>query len=1084
MQPARKIALFVGIILPVLFVAAYSLIETHNQLITYTGKGIPVYAGTSLMPVLFFYTFILVLSAVFAAWNIREMSRRKQADEERFKYIELLSNVKDYAIFFLDKNGKIASWNKGAEFIKGYTEEEVIGKPFEIFYRTEDILKGVPRENLLAAKDFGNYETEGWRLRKDGSLFWANIVLTCLKDKEGNLYGYAKITKDLTEKKKAEQELASLLRMVNLSNDAIYTLNSSLHITHWNRGAEIMYGYTASEMLGKNPNQMLDTMLTPAEIRVLLDEIAGKDHWSGELKRKTKEGKIIFISNSATALRDKQGNITGYVVVNLDITRQKKLREQVNHLAIMVDHSSEAILTRGLDRKIITWNKGAETLFGYSKQDAIGRSVEELGYLKFPEDYMGVIEKHIEQKGTWNAEMVYQQKNGTAFTGTVTGNGIKNESGQLEAFIFIIRDISARKKLEDELRQLNEQLEENVRQKTATIVEREKQLELYIEHSPVAIAMFDRKMHYLIASNRWLIDYNLEGKSIIGKSHYEIFPEISSNWKTIHQRCLNGEIVKKEDDCFVRADGRQTWLRWEVRPWFDAAGNTGGIIIFTEDITEKKLAEELIKQSNERFEMVVSATNDIIWDWDMLNGKVWRNDNYYSQLGYTPSQTSAMISDWEEKLYPEDRDKVLQKLKQTIQSGKNSWGDEYRLLKADGSVAYMMDCGRILYQDSGAPYRMVGAMIDISYRKKAEDQLKESFEEKKSLAERMATIINTLPANIALLDKTGKIIEVNRAWQQFADDNGCQEENYYIGEDYVAVCRKATKANQIDGTKVAEGISAVLEHRRPEFVYEYACHSPSVQRWFRMVASPLYEKENAGAVIMHIDISELRRLEHERMEQRMEEQKKMTRAILKAQEKERNLIGAELHDNVNQILAGTKLLLSIARSAPEKAMEVICSSMKNIQDAIEENRKIAHELVVPDFVEIKLADRLSHLMEEMLIKAGVQVKMDIANFDERKLDAEQKLAIYRIIQEQCTNILKYANATTVNLSLKDTPGAMHLILCDNGKGMEAKKLISGIGLRNMRSRLQLFDGEMHITTAPGKGFTINITIPLHTETYV
>ncbi|MBS1932440.1 MAG: PAS domain-containing protein, partial [Bacteroidetes bacterium] len=122
MRRRKKIALFCGIIFPVLLIAVYSLIETHNQLISYTENGIHVYAGTSLTPVVFFYTFILLLSAVFAVLIIREMSRRKQADEERYNYTGLLSNVKDYAIFFLDTYGKITSWNKGAEYIKGYTE--------------------------------------------------------------------------------------------------------------------------------------------------------------------------------------------------------------------------------------------------------------------------------------------------------------------------------------------------------------------------------------------------------------------------------------------------------------------------------------------------------------------------------------------------------------------------------------------------------------------------------------------------------------------------------------------------------------------------------------------------------------------------------------------------------------------------------------------------------------------------------------------------------------------------------------------------------------------------------------------------
>lgn len=127
--------------------------------------------------------------------------------------------------------------------------------------------------------------------------------------------------------------------------------------------------------------------------------------------------------------------------------------------------------------------------------------------------------------------------------------------------------------------------------------ESEERLRLFIEHAPVALAMFDREMHYLAVSRRWNTDYGLGDKDIIGHSHYDIFPNIPVRWRAIHQRGLAGEVVREDEDLFEQGDGSERWLCWEVRPWQTNDGHVGGVIIFTEDITDRKRAKTALLQS-------------------------------------------------------------------------------------------------------------------------------------------------------------------------------------------------------------------------------------------------------------------------------------------------------------------------------------------------------------------------------------------------------------------------------------------------------------------------------------------------------
>ena len=134
---------------------------------------------------------------------------------------------------------------------------------------------------------------------------------------------------------------------------------------------------------------------------------------------------------------------------------------------------------------------------------------------------------------------------------------------------------------------------------------------LYAEHCPAAIAMFDRDMNYLVASRRWLIDFDLGDEPIIGRSHYEIFPEIPARWKNIHRRCLAGAAEHCDEDRVPRADGTTDWIRWDVLPWRRAGGEIGGILIFSEDITARKLAENALRESRAKLEAALAKATGV-----------------------------------------------------------------------------------------------------------------------------------------------------------------------------------------------------------------------------------------------------------------------------------------------------------------------------------------------------------------------------------------------------------------------------------------------------------------------------------------
>ena len=244
----------------------------------------------------------------------------------------LVDTVADYAIFLLDPDGIITSWNAGAERLKQYKADEIIGKHFSIFYTARDLAVDKPGHELRVAGETGRFEDEGWRIRKDGSRFWANVVITRIRDESGKLIGFGKITRDLNERRAAELRFRLLVESV--VDYGIFSMDAGGHITSWNVGAERIKGYTAEEILGKH----FSVFYTEEDRRGGLPEhvlrtATEQGHFEGEGWRVRKDGTRFWASVVVTALRDEDGTLYGFSKVTRDMSDRKALLEELKRHA-------------------------------------------------------------------------------------------------------------------------------------------------------------------------------------------------------------------------------------------------------------------------------------------------------------------------------------------------------------------------------------------------------------------------------------------------------------------------------------------------------------------------------------------------------------------------------------------------------------------------------------------------------------------------------------------------------------------------------------------------------------------------------
>jgi PAS domain S-box-containing protein len=398
-----------------------------------------------------------------------EIDERKRAEaafhEQRERFSSFVESVQDYAVYMLDARGFVQTWNSGAEHITGYKSDEIIGQHVSRFYGAEELARDGPEQALRVARTNSKYETECWRIRKDGSRFWANIILRALRDNSGTLIGFSKVTRDLTESRAMEAKFRTLLES---TPDAVLIVDRLGLLQFANRRAEGLFGYTGNELAG-----MPFEALVPKRFRgrhgsyreVFFDSPRDREMGADqELWGLRKDGSEFSLEFSLSPLETAEGRVVLAAV--RDVTERKKIEIRFRAL---LDFAPDAMVIVGSSGLIEIANRQTEKLFGYSRTELIGQSVDTL----VPEHLRAA---HGEHRGNFLAaplqremgaglDLMALRRDGSLFPVEISLSPVEGPDGT--SVTAAIRDITERKRaagllngMLEELRRSNEALEQ------------------------------------------------------------------------------------------------------------------------------------------------------------------------------------------------------------------------------------------------------------------------------------------------------------------------------------------------------------------------------------------------------------------------------------------------------------------------------------------------------------------------------------------------------------------------------------------------------------------------------------------------
>ncbi len=408
-------------------------------------------------------------------------------------------------------------------------------------------------------------------------------------------------------KAELENKLEVLTTTLDNLNEAILVVNHEGTVVYTNRG----YAELFKPLVGDIVDWTFEKMASEFEVQNINGQLLAPEHWpfarilngqtvSGEKLKVTSKTKNIsrYLQISGGPVKLSENRYTLSVISASDITQQEtnirllQENEQSYHKLFLQNPQPMWIYDRETLR-FLEVNNAALNHYGYSREEFMAMTLKDIRPKEdIPEllKNTGVFAPSFHIDGNWR----HLKKNEEVIEVEIVSHSLTYQDRK--ARHVMAQDVTERKLAEKKL------------------TESQEILSLFIQHAPASLAMFDCDMKYLAVSNRWLDDYNLSGKDFIGASHYDIFPEISDEWKAIHQRGLNGEFIRNDDDRFVRLNGTIQYLKWEIRPWYNADREVGGIIIFTEDITERKEIEKQMVKLNKAIEQ--SPVAIIITDTD------------------------------------------------------------------------------------------------------------------------------------------------------------------------------------------------------------------------------------------------------------------------------------------------------------------------------------------------------------------------------------------------------------------------------------------------------------------------------------
>lgn len=863
---------------------------------------------------------------------------------------------------------------------------------------------------------------------------------------------------------------------------------------------------------------------------------------AGEIRRRY-DVPVIYLtahSDPATLTRAKLSDPFGYILkpfeerelatqIELAVYKHRAdrdVREQREWLRVTLKSIGDAVIATDACGRITFVNPVAEALTGWMSDEAAGQSLDVV-FRVINEVTGGALEEPIGRvlrEGVTvplanHASLI--RKDGRRVPIEDSAAPIMDSTGRVVGAVLVFHDVTEKRRAENALR------------------ESEERLRLFIEHAPAALAMFDRAMRYVSVSHRWLMDFNLGERDLRGLSHYEVFPEVPDEWKAIHQRALAGEVLRKERDLFVRADGSEQWLRWEVRPWHDSRGAVAGIVIFSEDVTERKRAEDALRESEERFRVMADSIQQLAWIAGADGYIHWYNQRWYDYTGTMPEEMKGW--GWQSVHDPVALPEVLDIWKTSIATGK-PFDMVFPLRGADGVYRQFLTRAQPVLNAAGEVVQWCGTNTDITERTQMEVELRRSEAEFRLLSETAGNLLaSETPQALVeeLCTKVMRHLDCHAFFNFLVDEAaGKLRLNAFAGipgeaakaiewlDFGVAVCGYVAASGE---RIVAEGIFHTPDLRtdlvKSYGIQAYACHPLKVRKRIigtlsfgtrsrpeflpRELAVMKTVADQVAIAMERVDlIGRLRRSRDEletRVEERTAELKATLTKLEQSNEALREFTSIASHDLQEPLRKvgtfGGMLKEACGDSLGEKGnfyLDRVLNANRRMQTLLTTLLDYARLTTkAAPFMDVDLGRVIHEVLQDLEVRIEtVGGEIHVGELPVVQADPTQMRQLFQNLIGNALKFHREGERPVIRISSSPEPdGTLKVLVEDNGIGFDEKFIEtifkpfnrlhgrsgpyegSGMGLAICRKIVERHGGSISAESEPGKGSTFIIILP-------
>jgi len=851
--------------------------------------------------------------------------------------------------------------------------------------------------------------------------------------------------------------LKLLAHLVEETSDILIAADVDYKPITWNKASELIYGLKAEEVIGKDLSEFISFHYHNCNRQKVRETIDNVGEWRGEASfiRPT-DNKTITLLMCFKQLKEDHGKVLGYLVSASDITDRKetefRLSESERRFRDIAD-SSPAMIWLSNENEITTYANKKWCEFTGKE---IGAGPEGWSALIHPEDRVRSTDAYFQAvKLKKQITIVYRLLRADGIYRWVHDESVPRFSndGKFIGYLGSVVDI------QDE-QQKHEQL-----------------LYQSIILDNVSDIVVTTDLNYKIKSWNKIAEvlYGIPEQEAIGQSVSDLL-KFSYYGITMEEAFLelNEQGFWKGEVSIINRRGETKHFFQTVKFIHDEGGDKIGCLAIGRDITEKKIAEEKLKESELFYRTLIADSLDgmLLLDTD---GKItFVSPSVKNVLGYDNSEVIGRNGF--DFVHPDDVSAALDAFQRELHENPTIKFITARLLKRNGQWLWCNVRGHNLLNKT-----FVNSLViyfhDDTFRKEAKDALQES-------EQRFRSLVKDLQIGVFLSDGQGNIIMCNKVLSNMMSI----PEDLIIGKNVYDIMSTDMINEHNEFVPIAERpLSLTIQSKQTvKNVVLGVIHPVTSERFWIMVNSnPILDDHgNIKHVVCSVlDLTERKKLEQKLISDEIFHQRQLTQATIDGQENERRTIGEELHDNIGQQLTTIKLFLDYAKTMAENGnSEMVDMALKSVSDVINDVRAMSRSLVPFTLKDLGLIESINELIDSLMRTRSINIEFKYDQFNESIVPENQKLSMFRIVQEQLNNVIKHARAQNVWIKLYAKMDELIMEIRDNGKGFNSTNPRKGVGILNIKNRAELFNGKVNIVSQPGSGCLMVISFPLHANT--